>query len=53
MTPQRFNLWHQVEYGKNIQEFVNTIIEISFGSKSKYEMNEESRLLKLDGTCIR
>jgi inorganic pyrophosphatase len=53
VTPQGFNPWHQVEYGKNIQEFVGAIIEIPFGSKLKYELNKESGLLKLDGAYIR
>jgi len=43
-----FNPWHHVDYGKNAPEIVNAIIEIPFGSKSKYELHKESGLLRLD-----
>lgn len=46
--PQRFNPWHHVDYGKTAPEVVNAIIEIPFGSKTKYELHKESGLLKLD-----
>lgn len=48
VVPQRFNPWHHVDYGANAPEVVNAIIEIPFGSKSKYELHKESGLLKLD-----
>ena len=40
--------WHNVSYGNKIPEFVNGIIEISKGSRAKYEIDKESGLLKLD-----
>lgn len=43
-----FNPWHHVNYGDDIPEFVNTIIEIPEGSKAKYELDKKSGLLKLD-----
>jgi inorganic pyrophosphatase len=42
------NCWHSVSTGDNIPEVVNGIIEISKGSKAKYEIDKESGLLKLD-----
>ena len=45
---KRNNPWHSVSPGKNLPEFVNTIIEIPKGSKGKYELDKESGLLKLD-----
>ncbi len=40
--------WHSVDPGKDIPEFVRSIIEIPKGSKGKYEMDKESGLLRLD-----
>lgn len=45
---KRNNPWHSVSPGKNLPEFVNTIIEIPKGSKGKYELDKDSGLLKLD-----
>ena len=42
------NPWHQVSPGSNMPESVNAIIEISNGSKGKYELDKESGLLILD-----
>ncbi|MFH0733865.1 MAG: inorganic diphosphatase [bacterium] len=42
------NPWHVVSAGNNVPEFVNSIIEIPSGSKSKYELDKESGLLKMD-----
>lgn len=42
------NCWHAVSSGENVPEIVNGIIEISKGSKAKYEIDKESGLLKLD-----
>jgi len=44
----RHNPWHIVSIGSNVPETVNAIIEIPEGSKSKYELDKESGLLKLD-----
>ncbi|MBF0586120.1 inorganic diphosphatase [Prosthecochloris sp. N3] len=43
-----FNPWHHVEIGKDQPEVVNSIIEISKGSKTKYELDKKSGMLKLD-----
>lgn len=42
------NSWHQVSYGENSPEIVQSVIEIPKGSKAKYELDKESGLLKLD-----
>ncbi|HPN37704.1 MAG TPA: inorganic diphosphatase [Melioribacteraceae bacterium] len=42
------NPWHCISYGLNIPEIVNAIIEIPKGSKTKYELEKESGLLKMD-----
>lgn len=47
MKPEN-NPWHFVNPGKDIPKVVNTVIEISKGSKGKYELDKESGLLKLD-----
>jgi len=40
--------WHGVSYGDKAPRIVNAIIEISQGSRCKYEIDKESGLLKLD-----
>lgn len=40
--------WHQVSIGDKAPEVVNAIIEISRGSKAKYEVDKETGLLRLD-----
>jgi len=40
--------WHQVSPGKGVPQKVTALIEISKGSKAKYEIDKESGLLKLD-----
>src|SRR6266481_4067817 len=40
--------WHETSTGKNPPEFVNAIIEISTGMRTKYEVDKETGLLKLD-----
>lgn len=42
------NPWHQVSTGKDAPNLVNGIIEISAGSRTKYELDKESGLLALD-----
>ncbi len=42
------NPWHDISYGKNAPEVVNSIIEISKGSKGKFELDKESGLIRLD-----
>jgi inorganic pyrophosphatase len=40
--------WHGVHYGENAPVVVNAIIEIPQGSRSKYEVDKITGLLKLD-----
>ncbi len=40
--------WHGVHYGKNAPAKVNALIEIPQGSRSKYEVDKATGLLKLD-----
>ncbi len=40
--------WHEASAGNQPPEFVNGIIEISTGMRTKYEVDKESGLLKLD-----
>ena len=43
-----FNPWHSVKIGDGQPSVVNAIIEISQGSKAKYELDKETGLLRLD-----
>ena len=40
--------WHEAPTGSNPPEFVNGIVEISTGMRTKYEVDKETGLLKLD-----
>jgi inorganic pyrophosphatase len=40
--------WHGAHYGDKAPQEVNALIEISQGSKAKYEIDKETGLLKLD-----
>ena len=40
--------WHEAPVGRSAPEFVNGIIEISTGMRTKYEVDKETGLLKLD-----
>lgn len=40
--------WHGVEIGKNMPEIITAIIEVPKGSKTKYELDKLSGLLKVD-----
>lgn len=42
------NPWHCVKLGEKAPDIINSVIEISKGSKGKYELDKESGLLKLD-----
>ena len=42
------NAWHDVELGENPAEQFNAVIEIPRGSRSKYELDKETGLLRLD-----
>jgi inorganic pyrophosphatase len=43
-----FNPWHDVAIGPDSPDIVNGIIEISKGSRAKYEIDKETGMLKLD-----
>lgn len=43
-----FHPWHSVPIGDNAPETVQTIIEISQGSKAKYELDKLTGFLRLD-----
>jgi inorganic pyrophosphatase len=40
--------WHGATYGEDIPEIVNTVIEIPEGSRTKYEVDKKTGLLKMD-----
>jgi len=40
--------WHGANYGTKVPNMVNAMIEISQGSRAKYEIDKETGLLKLD-----
>lgn len=40
--------WHEAPSGSNPPEFVNGIVEISTGMRTKYEVDKDTGLLKLD-----
>src|SRR6476469_9273823 len=40
--------WHGVHYGEQSTRIVNAVIEISQGSRAKYEIDKETGLLRLD-----
>lgn len=43
-----FNPWHNVEIGERPPDLVNGLIEISKGSRAKYELDKKTGLLRLD-----
>jgi inorganic pyrophosphatase len=43
-----FNPWHDVSIGSDAPGIVRAIVEISSGSKAKYELDKETGLLRLD-----
>ena len=46
--PRRSHPWHDISLGGTVPETVQAIVEISRGSKAKYEVDKSSGLLKLD-----
>jgi inorganic pyrophosphatase len=48
MQDSKRNPWHDVHYGDESPEYVNAIIEISKGSKGKFELDKETGYLMLD-----
>lgn len=40
--------WHGAHYGKEAPRIVNALVEISKSSKTKYEIDKSTGLLKLD-----
>jgi inorganic pyrophosphatase len=45
---KKFNPWHDVSPGDRSSDTVTGLIEISRGSRAKYEVDKESGMLKLD-----
>src|SRR5574339_156727 len=43
-----YNPWHGAHYGENAPLAVNAVIEIPKGSRSKYEVDKATGLLRLD-----
>jgi len=43
-----FHPWHEVPSGFHSSRYINTIVEISSGMKTKYEVDKATGLLKLD-----
>ena len=43
-----YHPWHGAHYGENAPLAVNAVIEISQGSRAKYEVDKGTGLLKLD-----
>lgn len=48
MSINPFHPWHNISFGKHAPKVVTAIIEISRGSKNKYEIDKHSGLLMLD-----
>ena len=48
LVVKKMNLWHDVSLGEKYPEKFNVIIEISKGSKNKYEIDKKTGLIKLD-----
>ncbi len=44
--------WHEASTGLNPPEYLNGIVEISTGMRTKYEVDKETGLLKLDRRVI-
>jgi len=42
------NMWHEIAYGDDAPNIINTIIEIPRGTKNKYEIDKATGLIKLD-----
>jgi inorganic pyrophosphatase len=40
--------WHGASYGEDVPEIVNAVIEIPEGSRTKYEVDKRTGLLKMD-----
>lgn len=43
-----FHPWHSISFGPNAPHEVTTIVEITQGSKAKYELDKETGFLRLD-----
>ena len=48
MIDNKRNPWHDIHYGDEAPEYVNAVIEISKGSKGKFELDKETGYLMLD-----
>jgi inorganic pyrophosphatase len=45
---ENYSVWHDVPVGNDAPNIINTIIEISHGSKNKYEIDKATGLVALD-----
>lgn len=48
LSHQFFHPWHSLPAGPNVPRIANGIIEITQGSKAKYELDKETGFLRLD-----
>src|SRR5205085_12545461 len=49
MTPEKMmNPWHHMKIGEQQPDIVQAIIEISKGSRARYELDKETGMLRLD-----
>jgi len=46
--PERFNPWHHLMQGRDFPRVINAVIEVSMGSSTKYELDKETGMLRLD-----
>ena len=45
---KKFNPWHDISQGKKFPKEINAVIEVSMGSSTKYELDKETGMLRLD-----
>lgn len=48
MIDSKRNPWHDIHFGDEAPEYINAVIEISKGSKGKFELDKETGYLILD-----
>src|SRR3954469_23893355 len=45
---RKMHPWHDVELGDKVPEFISAVIEVPKGSKTKYELDKKSGLIRVD-----
>src|SRR3989338_5208119 len=45
---KKFKPWHDISQGKKFPKEINAVIEVSMGSSTKYELDKETGMLRLD-----